>query len=95
MADGKVGPPLGNTNSRMDNRLWGNTIRRAVVQGDGEKLRKIADKLVEMAQEGDVQAIKEIGDRLDGKPKQQTELSGPDGGDIPLGVSVRFVSSTT
>lgn len=35
-----------------------------------DKLRAIADKLVDLAIEGDMQAIKEIGDRLDGKPSQ-------------------------
>jgi hypothetical protein len=33
-------------------------------------LRRIAGKLVERAQEGDLAAIKEIADRLDGKPAQ-------------------------
>lgn len=35
-----------------------------------DKLRAVADKLVELAIGGDMQAIKEIGDRLDGKPAQ-------------------------
>lgn len=30
------------------------------------------------------QGFKELGDRLDGKPTQQTEISGPDGGAIPI-----------
>lgn len=34
------------------------------------KLRQIAEKLVDKAIEGDLQAIKEIADRLDGKPAQ-------------------------
>lgn len=34
------------------------------------KLRDVADKLVESAIDGDMQAIKEIADRLDGKPMQ-------------------------
>ena len=62
--------PEGNTNSSSANRLWANTIRRAVAQGDPERLRRIAEKLLSMAEEGDIQAIKEIGDRVDGKPKQ-------------------------
>jgi len=74
-----MGAPVGNTNSSADNRLWANTIRRAVVQGDAEKLRQIAEKLIHMASEGDMQAIKELGDRLDGKPSQALDLgSDPD-----------------
>lgn len=83
-----MGAPVGNTNSSKANRLWANTIRRAVVQEDGAKLREIADKLVALATEGDMQAIKEIGDRLDGKPAQSMEIGGPDGG--PLETVTRF-----
>ena len=68
-----MGAPVGNTNSSTDNRLWANTIRRAVTQGDAERLRTIAEKLIEKAAEGDMQAMKELGDRLDGKPKQSVD----------------------
>ena len=34
------------------------------------KLRDVADMLVTKALEGDMQAIKEVADRLDGKPPQ-------------------------
>lgn len=69
-----MGAPLGNTNSSLENRLWGNTIRRAAIQ-DAERMRRIAEKLLSMAEEGDVQAMKEIGDRLDGKPAQTIEAN--------------------
>jgi hypothetical protein len=55
------------------------------VQADGATLRRIADKLLAMAEDGDIQAMKEIGDRLDGKPKQQIEASGEGGGPIVIG----------
>lgn len=35
-----------------------------------EAVQRIADKLVALAESGDVQAIKEIADRVDGKPPQ-------------------------
>lgn len=65
----KRGAPIGNRNSSTDNRLWADTIRRVAIQ-DGDRLRKIVEKTYRMAEEGDMQAIKEIGDRLDGKPHQ-------------------------
>lgn len=68
-----AGPPEGNTNSNINNRLWANTIRRAVLQADATKLRAIAEKLIDLASEGDMQAIKELGDRLDGKASQSVE----------------------
>lgn len=71
--------PEGNNNSSRENRLWANTIRRAVVQGDAERLRRIAESLLNKAEEGDIQAIKEVGDRLDGRPSQSLDLgSDPD-----------------
>ena len=68
-----AGAPEGNTNSNSDNRLWANTIRRAVLQSDAERLRKIAEALLDKAAEGDISAIKEMGDRLDGKSVQKTD----------------------
>ena len=68
--------PIGNQNARKENRLWGETIRRAVAQNDAVKLRGLADKLIELAAAGDVSALREIGDRLDGKPAQQLQLQG-------------------
>lgn len=62
--------PLGNKNSSKDNRLWAETIRRVHAQDKGAKLRKIAEKLYAMAEAGDIAAMREIGDRLDGKPHQ-------------------------
>lgn len=69
-----MGAPKGNTNSSKSNRLWGDTIRRAAAQGNAERLRRIAEKLLEKAEKGDMAAIKELGDRLDGKPNQQVEV---------------------
>ncbi|MCA0846110.1 hypothetical protein [Salipiger thiooxidans] len=59
-------------------------------EGQPKKLDRLADCLVDAGLAGDVSALKEIGDRLDGKPKQATEVSGPDGGDIPVGIKIGF-----
>lgn len=71
----------GNTYSSKENRLWANTLRRVAAQ-DPEKLRKIAEALYAKAADGDVQAAKEIGDRLDGKVAQALALMGEDGGPV-------------
>ena len=77
-----MGAPIGNTNARKANRAWSETIRRVVAQNDSEKLRAAAEKLVELAQAGDVAALRELGDRLDGKAAQQIQLQGDE--DQPL-----------
>jgi hypothetical protein len=65
-------------------------VNEAAADQDQKKLRKIAEKCVEAALEGRMDAIKEIGDRLDGKPAQA--LTGDDGGPIALaGLTVTFV----
>lgn len=56
----------------------------AVVKGK-TKLDKIASQLVEVAIGGDVPAIKEIGDRLDGKVPQA--VTGEGGGPVALAIT--------
>lgn len=46
---------------------------------DRKALRAVAAKLLEKAEQGDIQAIKEIADRMDGKVPQAIE-----GGDEPI-----------
>lgn len=70
----------GNPGGRAKERAWAETIRIAVNEayenGDKKKLRALADKLVQKALDGDMAAMKEIGDRLDGKPAQSTHITG-------------------
>lgn len=63
------GAPIGNQNAKK-NKPWADALNRALLAEDGRKLRALADKLVDRALEGDVTALKEIGDRIDGKPAQ-------------------------
>lgn len=86
-----VGGQKGNKNSSRSNRLWGDTIRRAIDQSDGKRLRTIAEKLLDKAAEGDIQAIRELGDRLDGKPHQSMDLEATGKGGAPLFPSVNVV----
>ena len=64
----------GNRNAAHD-KPWTRALERAVAQ-DPDKLRRIALKTLDMAEEGDAAARKEIADRLDGKPIQPVEMSG-------------------
>lgn len=86
MAQGKPGAPKGNKNGSHD-KPWADAIRRALLANDGQKLRALAEKLVERGVGGDVAAIREIGDRIDGKPKQ--EVAAEVKGDLKVEI-VRF-----
>jgi hypothetical protein len=53
---------------------FADALRMEICAGnDPRHLRAIARKLIEMAESGDLQAIKEVGDRLDGKCAQAIE----------------------
>lgn len=45
-------------------------IKEAIEGSDKTKLRAVAEALVDKAMSGDVQAIKEVADRIDGKVPQ-------------------------
>lgn len=71
MALPKGGQP-GNKNA-VKNRPFADAINKALAQDDGKRLRKIAEALLTKASEGDVTAIKEFADRVDGKVIQGIE----------------------
>ena len=59
-------------------KAWRDAIRKAVNQRDkdGSKaLERLANTLVRLGEDGDVSALKEIGDRLDGKAAQAIEAN--------------------
>ena len=70
---GQSGNPLG----RASEKLLTDAIRIAALRVDPatkkRKLQLIAEKLVDKAVEGDNWAIGQIGDRLDGKPREYVE----------------------
>jgi len=60
-------------------------LKREAKDADGKpstKLALVVAKLVDKAIDGDVTAIREIADRVDGKPAQA--VTGPDGGPIQI-----------
>lgn len=78
-----AGAPIGNKNATK-NRPWAEAINRALLAEDGKKLRALAERLIDKASEGDVTALKEIGDRMDGKAMQA--ITGADGGNLKVEV---------
>jgi hypothetical protein len=61
-----MGRPIGSVNRE---KPFADALRIAL-RGHPIRLRRIAEKLTEKAEEGDLAAIRELADRLDGKPAQ-------------------------
>jgi hypothetical protein len=75
----------GNPGGRPKEKPFREALNLAITDAgdDRRKLREIAAKLLDKAAEGDIQAIREVADRLDGKPAQENVHEGPgDGGEI-------------
>jgi len=69
---------MGRPKGAWSDKAWRDALRVAVNRahdGGGRKLQALADKLVESALTGDVRAMREIGDRLDGRPAQTVEAT--------------------
>ena len=82
-----MGRPIGSVNREKPF----NEALRIALRGDPLRLRRIAEKLAEKAEDGDLAAIRELADRLDGKPLQGH--TGQDAG--ALVVVIRAVADIT
>lgn len=75
------GAPQGNHNAAKA-KIWSDAIRKVVVQK--QALDQLALALVEKALSGDLQALKELGDRLEGKPVQAVEQKTEHSGEVTV-----------
>ena len=75
-----AGAPFGNTNA-IKNKLWSDTLRRAIAQDRGDRVRQAAERLLDEAAKGEPWAIKELADRLDGRSVQANSFE-TDGGAV-------------
>ena len=80
-----MGAPIGNKNSTKDKRVWGKVVRKLAVQEDYKRIHNVAEALFRKAEEGDIAAIRELGDRIDGKSEQT--ISGDT--DAPITIVVK------
>jgi hypothetical protein len=70
-----MGRPVGSPNRE---RPFNDALRIAI-RGRPLALRRIADKLLDRAEQGDLAAAREVADRLDGKAAQVIDY-----GDVPI-----------
>ena len=74
--------PKGNKNASRKNREYRNALLRSLKQyqsetvARGQALRKVTDKLVELAIQGEPWAVKEIANRIDGRSPAAFEPAG-------------------
>ena len=69
-----AGPPKSNTNAAYPG-MWRDALRRACAK-DRKAMDDIAKALIAAAKAGDVSAMKEFGDRMDGKAVAHVQVSG-------------------
>ena len=76
----------GNPEGAKKYKRFSDALDRAIAQDDSKRLRKAAENLLDMAADGELQAINALADRLDGKPHQSTDVGNPDGTALFAGI---------
>ena len=87
--------PKGNQNAAKA-RIWSAAIERAIRNRTGKSkvdaLDALAEKLLEQCDLGDIPALRELGDRLEGKPAQAI-LGGGENGEFEIIEIVRRIQT--
>lgn len=78
--------PKGSPNKHSE-RPFKDALRAALAADNYKALRRVAESLIARAMDGDVAAIREVADRLDGKVPQG--IAGPTG-EGPMVLEVRW-----
>ena len=84
------GAPIGNKNAQKG-RIWNDQLRKAIAQDDGRRLRASVEQLLNLASNGEPWAIKELADRLDGRPTQTNVLEASEEPELKT-IKIVFVS---
>ncbi len=84
------GAPVGNTNAAKA-KVFYDAVRKACVQEDWRRLNAGVEQLLDNAAAGERWALEMLRDTTDGKPKQQVEVAGEDGGPVQYEVIRRVV----
>lgn len=87
-----AGAPLGNQNAAKG-KIWQAAIMRALEKRGSERkaaIDDLAERLLAKADEGDISALKELGDRLEGKPAQAIIGGAEDDPPIKQSLTVAF-----
>lgn len=90
------GAPYGNNNATK-NKPWRDAIDRALIardksRADGKKaLDVLAEELLKAAENGEGWALKELGDRIEGKPAQSVTVGGDEDNPVVVEAITRTI----
>ena len=91
------GAPIGNQNNK-NAKIWQQAIKRSLARYSNESvdagLDKLADKLIQACENGDSWALKELGDRTEGKPAQAITVLGDEDNPLKTSIDVTFHDGT-
>jgi hypothetical protein len=85
-----AGAPIGNKNAQKG-RMWNDALKKAIAQDNGKRLRESIEQLLNLAEKGEPWAIKELADRLDGRPMQASHAEATEEKQISA-IKIVFVS---
>jgi len=89
-ADKSRSEKMKGNNNAAKAKLFTDRIRMSLIQ-DPVKLNTIVMKLIELAEEGEPWAVKELMDRVEGKAHQSTSIEDAEGNNLLQAIEVRFV----
>lgn len=81
-----------------EQKPWADAIKRALARAEHSPaeahrtINALAERLLELGAAGDLPALREIADRLDGKPAQA--ITGEDGGPVELSLGIEFLNGS-
>ena len=81
----------GNQHSSKINRILNETLKRRLIQEEAKRAEAVVEALLKQAEGGEISAIKEVFDRMEGKAVARTEITGADGAELPVTIGISFV----
>ena len=82
----------GNKNGARKSRVLNDTLKRRLMQEDGEEANKVIAALLNEAKQGNIAAIREVMDRAEGKVQSQTDIISSDGS-LQSNLKIEFVDA--
>lgn len=81
----------GNQHSSKINRILNETLKRKLIQEEAKRANAVVEALLTQAEEGEISAIKEVFDRIEGKAVARQEITTIDEEGNPTSMGISFV----